>query len=87
MGNKRIDIIVPCYNEEQNIEAFYSEVQAVATQIKKIDMQGLNIQAKGEMQGSAIDMQVKLTDTMNYSQYGEIDPKTYAIPADVTSAK
>ena len=37
MGNKRIDIIVPCYNEEQNIEAFYSEVQAVATQIKKSD--------------------------------------------------
>ena len=35
MGNKRIDIIVPCYNEEQNIEAFYSEVQAVAAQIKK----------------------------------------------------
>ena len=37
MGNKRIDIIVPCYNEEQNIEAFYSEVQAVAAQIKKSD--------------------------------------------------
>jgi len=35
MGNKRIDIIVPCYNEEQNIEAFYSEMQAVASQIKK----------------------------------------------------
>ena len=37
MGNKRIDIIVPCYNEEQNIEAFYSEVQAVASQIRKSD--------------------------------------------------
>ena len=38
MGNKRIDIIVPCYNEEQNIEAFYSEVQAVASQIRKSDV-------------------------------------------------
>lgn len=37
MGNKRIDIIVPCYNEEQNIEAFYSEVRAVASQIRKSD--------------------------------------------------
>ncbi len=37
MGNKRIDIIVPCYNEEQNIEAFYSEMQAVAAQIRKSD--------------------------------------------------
>ena len=37
MGNKRIDIIVPCYNEEQNIEAFYSEMQAVASQIRKSD--------------------------------------------------
>ena len=37
MGNKRIDIIVPCYNEEQNIEAFYSEMQAVAAQIRQSD--------------------------------------------------
>ena len=37
MENKRIDIIVPCCNEEQNIEAFYSEVQAVASQIRKSD--------------------------------------------------
>ena len=36
---------------------------------------------------AAIDMQVKLTDTMDYSQYGEIDPKTYAIPAEVTGAE
>ena len=69
--------------EGQIIYTFYKD----SALIKKIDMQGLNIQANGEMQGSAIDMQVKLTDTMNYSQYGEIDPKTYAIPADVTSAK
>ena len=33
MDNKRIDIIVPCYNEEQNIEALYEAVQAVETQI------------------------------------------------------
>lgn len=37
MGNKRIDIIVPCYNEEQNIEAFFGEVQAVSAQIKQND--------------------------------------------------
>ena len=37
MGNKRIDIIVPCYNEEQNIEAFFGEVRAVASQIRKSD--------------------------------------------------
>ncbi len=37
MGNKRIDIIVPCYNEEQNIAAFYSEMQAVAAQIRQSD--------------------------------------------------
>lgn len=69
--------------EGQIIYTFYKD----SALIKKIDMQGLNIQANGEMQGSAIDMQVKLTDTMDYSQYGEIDPKAYAIPADVTSAK
>ena len=33
MDTKRIDIIVPCYNEEQNIEAFYKAVQAVEAQI------------------------------------------------------
>lgn len=33
MDNKRIDIIVPCYNEEQNIVAFYETVQAVEAQI------------------------------------------------------
>lgn len=69
--------------EGQIIYTFYKD----SALIKKIDMQGLNIQANGEMQGTAIDMQVKLTDTMDYSQYGEIDPKAYAIPADVTSAK
>lgn len=35
MGKKKIDIIVPCYNEEQNIEAFYSETQAVAARIRE----------------------------------------------------
>ena len=33
MDSKRIDIIVPCFNEEQNIEAFYESVQAVESQI------------------------------------------------------
>jgi len=33
MDTKRIDIIVPCYNEEQNIVAFYETVQAVEEQI------------------------------------------------------
>lgn len=35
MGNKRIDIIVPCYNEEQNIEAFFSETQAVRDRVRQ----------------------------------------------------
>jgi len=30
---RRIDIIVPCFNEELNIETFYTEVRAVAAQI------------------------------------------------------
>jgi len=33
MNSKRIDIIVPCYNEEQNIEAFFEATQAVASHI------------------------------------------------------
>ena len=33
MDTKRIDIIVPCYNEEENIEAFYKTTQAVEAQI------------------------------------------------------
>ena len=33
MDTKRIDIIVPCCNEEQNIEAFYEASQAVEAQI------------------------------------------------------
>ena len=70
-------------SEGQIIYTFYKDTAL----IKTIDMQGLNIKAKGKMQGAAIDMQVKLTDTMNYSQYGEIDPKAYAIPADVTGAE
>ena len=35
MKSKRIDIIVPCYNEESNIEAFYDEVQTVASRIEE----------------------------------------------------
>ncbi len=35
MKSKRIDIIVPCYNEEQNIEAFYEKVRAVSSQIRE----------------------------------------------------
>ena len=35
MECKRIDIIVPCYNEEQNIEAFYEAVQAAAAHIEE----------------------------------------------------
>jgi glycosyltransferase involved in cell wall biosynthesis len=35
MESKRLDIIVPCYNEEQNIEAFYEAVQAVAAHIEE----------------------------------------------------
>ena len=35
MGNKRIDIIVPCYNEEANIESFFSESQAVADRVRQ----------------------------------------------------
>lgn len=30
---KTIDIIVPCYNEEQNIEAFFQETQKVASEL------------------------------------------------------
>lgn len=37
MGNRRIDIIVPCYNEEANIETFFCETQAVAAQIRQDD--------------------------------------------------
>ena len=37
MDNKRIDIIVPCYNEEPNVEAFYNEMQAVAADINASD--------------------------------------------------
>jgi len=70
-------------SEGQITYTFYKDTAL----IKQIDMQGLNIKAKGEMQGAAIDMQIKLTDTMNYSQYGEIDPKAYAIPAEVTGAE
>ena len=70
-------------SEGQITYTFYKDTAL----IKQIDMQGLNIKAKGEMQGAAIDMQIKLTDTMDYSQYGEIDPKAYAIPAEVTGAE
>ena len=35
MDSKRIDIIVPCYNEEPIIEEFFENVQAVAKQINE----------------------------------------------------
>ena len=34
---KTIDIIVPCYNEEQSIDAFYSEMERVAGQLPDYD--------------------------------------------------
>ncbi|MDO4868733.1 MAG: glycosyltransferase family 2 protein [Bacillota bacterium] len=35
MNSKRVDIIVPCYNEEPNIEAFFENVQAVSAKISE----------------------------------------------------
>ena len=31
---KKLSIIVPCYNEEKNIELFYSEFQKALSKIK-----------------------------------------------------
>ena len=55
--------------------------------ITKIEMKAVDVKAKGDMQGTAIDMQVPITTTIEYSQYGEIEPAAYEIPADVTGSK
>lgn len=55
--------------------------------LKKAEMKDLDVNAKGEMSGSAIDMKVPMSATMDYSQYNEIDPKVYEIPEDVKNGK
>ena len=50
----------------------------------KIEMKDVDMKAKGETQGTAVDILVPMNAAIVYSQYGEIDPGAYEIPAEVT---
>ena len=73
--------------KEMNLFSSYSDIGMDMKEFNITEGQIIYTFYKDSALIKKIDMQVKLTDTMNYSQYGEIDPKAYAIPADVTGAK
>lgn len=55
--------------------------------VTKIEMKAVNVKARGDMQGTVVDMQVPITTTLDYSQYGEIDPEVYKIPEEVLGSE
>ena len=54
--------------------------------LTKSEIKELDVKAKGTEQGISADMQIPVSATMEYSHYGELDPKDYEIPSDVTGS-
>ena len=87
-NKKTIDIIVPCYNEEQNIQAFFKEVQAVVRSIDNYDFKYFFIDdGSGDDTLKEIKTLAKEHDFVHYISFSRNFGKEAAMYAGLNAVK